>query len=166
MFGDALLVSPVESDKLKTDVYLPKGDWYRLSTNEKLKGGKIVNVASPLTDLPVFVKAGAIIPMQSVRQSTAAKGDGILLLHIWNGKKTSEFLYYEDDGLSYNYEQGAYYKRTIRLDPKKKSVTLSAVEGTFFSRFDKLSIVWHGFERGVNDKVVDFVKEEMMIGFV
>ncbi|WP_439696270.1 glycoside hydrolase family 31 protein [Mucilaginibacter sp. AW1-7] len=166
MFGDALLVAPVESDKLTIDVYLPKGDWYRLSTGEKLKGGKIVNVASPLTDLPVFVKAGAIIPMQSVTQSTAAKGDGILLLHIWNGKKTSEFLYYEDDGLSYNYEQGAYYKRTIRFDPKKKSVTLSAVEGTFFSRFDKLSIVWHGFERGVNDKVVDFVKEEMMIGFV
>ncbi|WP_225976259.1 glycoside hydrolase family 31 protein [Mucilaginibacter ginsenosidivorax] len=166
MFGDALLVAPVESDKLTTDVYLPKGNWYQLSTGEKLKGGKIVKVASPLTDLPVFVKAGAIIPIQSITQSTAAKGDGILQLHIWNGKEATDFLYYEDDGSSYDYEQGAYYKRTIRFDPKKKSVTLSAVEGMFFSRFDKLSIVWHGFERGANDKVVDFVKEEMAVRFV
>ncbi|WP_255369954.1 glycoside hydrolase family 31 protein [Mucilaginibacter sp. OK283] len=166
MFGDALLVAPVESDKFTTDIYLPNGDWYRLSTNEKLKGGKIVNVASPLTDLPVFVKAGSIIPMQSVMQSTAAKGDGILQIHIWAGKEANEFVYYEDDGATYDYERGVYYKRIIRFDPKKKSVTLSAVEGTFFSRFDKLSIVWHGFERGVNDKVVDFMKEEMAVRFV
>ncbi len=161
MFGDALLVAPTESDKLTTDVYLPKGDWYRLSTGEQLKGGKIVRVASPLTDLPVFVKAGAIIPMQSLTQSVAENGDGILQLHIWNGKQANEFVYYEDDGSSYDYERGVYYKRTIKFDPKKKTVTLSTVEGSFVSRFDRLRIIWHGFEGKMNEKVVDLGKEAM-----
>ncbi|MDN3584208.1 glycoside hydrolase family 31 protein [Mucilaginibacter flavus] len=146
MFGDNLLVAPVESDKMNTEVYLLKGDWYRLSTDEKLKGDKIVNVPSPLTDLPVFAKAGAIIPMQNIVQSTTEKGDGILQLHVWNGKEATEFMYYEDDGDSYDYENGAYYKRIIRFDPKHKIVRLLAVEGSFVSRFSKVKIVWHGFE--------------------
>ena len=161
MFGDALLVAPVESDKLITDVYLPKGDWYRLSTGEKLKGGKIVNVTSPLTDLPVFVKAGSIIPMQSITQSTAAKGNGILQLHVWNGREANEFFYYEDDGSSYDYERGVYYKRTVRFDPKKRTVILSAVEGAFVSRFDKVQIVWHAFEDRFEDKPTPLKNEAM-----
>ena len=62
LFGDALMVAPVESTKLTEDVYLPEGEWYRLSTGEKFEGGKVINAAAPLTDLPVFVKAGAIVP--------------------------------------------------------------------------------------------------------
>jgi alpha-glucosidase len=164
MFGDALLVAPVESDKLTTDVYLPKGDWYRLSTNEKLKGGKIVNVLSPLTDLPVFAKAGAIIPMQTVLQSTAQQSDGILQLHIWSGKEANEFVYYEDDGNSYDYENGFYYKRTIRFDPKAKKATLSAVEGNFASRFNKVNVVWHGFEGDkAQDRLIELEKGKLEV---
>ncbi|GAA3974561.1 glycoside hydrolase family 31 protein [Mucilaginibacter dorajii] len=164
MFGDALLVAPVESDKLTTDVYLHKGDWYRLSTDEKLKGGKIVNAPSPLTDLPVFVKAGAIIPMQSVLQNTTEKGDGILQLHVWNGKAANEFVYYEDDGNSYDYENGFYYRRTIRFDPKAKKVTLSAVVGNFASRFSKLKMVWHGFEEmKITKKLIELENEQLEI---
>lgn len=163
MFGDALLVAPVESDKLTTDVYLPKGDWYRLSTDEKLKGGKIIAVASPLTDLPVFVKAGAIIPMQGITQSTAAKGDGILQIHIWNGKEANDFLYYEDDGSSYDYERGVYYKRTIRFDPKKKQVSLLKVEGTFPSKYHQISLELHGFEVSIKKRLFDFDRGVMEI---
>jgi alpha-glucosidase len=163
MFGDALLVAPVESDKLTTDVCLPKGDWYRFSTDEKLKGGKIVKVASPLTDLPVFVKAGAFIPTQSVTQSTAAKGDGILHLHIWDGKEANEFLYYEDDGATYDYERGVYYKRTIRFDPKKKQVSLSKVEGSFPSKYHQISLELHGFEVSIKKRLFDFDRGVMEI---
>jgi alpha-glucosidase len=145
MFGDAMLVVPVESDKLKEDVYLPKGSWYRLSSDELYEGEQIVNVPAPLTDLPVFVKAGSIIPMQSVVQSTNEKGDGVLQIHIWNGSEANSFVYYEDDGVSYDYEQGFYYKRVINFDPVKKSISLSAVEATFKSRFKKLQFVLHGF---------------------
>lgn len=146
MFGDAMLVAPVESTKLTEDVYLPRGSWYRLSSDEFYKGEQIVNVQAPLTDLPVFVKAGGIIPMQSVVQSTNEKGDGILQVHVWNGREANSFIYYEDDGVSYDYEQGVYYKRVISFNPIEKSLSLSSVEGSFKSRFTHLKFVLHGFE--------------------
>jgi alpha-glucosidase len=146
MFGDAMLVVPAESTKLTEDIYLPKGSWYRLSSDELYEGEQIVNVPAPLTDLPVFVKAGSIIPMQSIVQSTNEKGDGILQVHIWNGNEANSFVYYEDDGVSYDYEQGVYYKRHIRFDPVNKSIGLSAVEGVFKSLFMQLRFVLHGFE--------------------
>jgi alpha-glucosidase len=145
MFGDAIMVAPVTSTEKKTDVYLPKGEWYRLSSDKKFTGGQVVNVPSPLTDLPVFIKASAIIPMQSIIQSTAEKGDGVLQLHIWNGTEANEFVYYEDDGSTYNYQNGAYYKRTISFDPVNKAITLNTPEGSFESKFEKLNIWLHDF---------------------
>ena len=146
MFGDAMLVAPVESTKLTEDVYLPRGSWYRLSSDKFYEGEQIVNIQAPLTDLPVFVKAGGIIPMQSVVQSTNEKGDGILQVHVWNGREANSFIYYEDDGVSYDYEQGVYYKRVISFNPIEKSLSLSSVEGSSKSRFTHLKFVLHGFE--------------------
>jgi len=146
LFGDAIMVAPVESTKFTEDVYLPKGEWYRLSTEEKFSGGKATIADAPLTDLPVFVKAGAIIPMQNVIQSTNEKGDGILELNVWYGKDANTFVYYEDDGSSYDYQKGAYYKREINFDPAKGNITLSAVDGTFASKYNKIKLVLHGFD--------------------
>ncbi|MFS2187349.1 glycoside hydrolase family 31 protein [Mucilaginibacter sp. Mucisp84] len=146
MFGDAMLVAPVESTKLTEDVYLPRGSWYRLSSDRFYEGEQIVNVQAPLTDLPVFIKAGGIIPMQSVVQSTNEKGDGILQVHVWNGREANSFIYYEDDGVSYDYEQGVYYKRVISFNPIEKSLSLSSVEGSSKSRFMQLKFVLHGFD--------------------
>jgi len=146
LFGDSMLVAPVESTQLIAEVYLPKGDWYRLSSGEKFSGGQIIQAAAPLTDLPVFIKAGAIIPMQNVIQSTNDPVDGILELHIWHGTETSEFVYYEDDGSSYNYQSGSYYKRAIRFDPSKRSVDLLPVEGSFKSKYNRVTLALHGFD--------------------
>jgi alpha-glucosidase len=145
LFGEAILVAPVESTKFTEDVYLPKGEWYRLSTGEKFTGGKVVTVDAPLNDLPVFIKAGAIIPMQNVIQSTNEKGDGILDLNVWYGKEASSFVYYEDDGSSYDYQKGVYYNREINFDPAKGNITLSAVEGSFVSKYKQIKLVLHGF---------------------
>jgi alpha-glucosidase len=145
LFGDSILVVPVESTKFYEDVYLPKGDWYRLSTVEKFEGGKVVTAPAPLTDLPVFIKAGAIIPMQNVIQSTNEKGDGILEINVWYGKETTSFVYYEDDGTSYNYQQGIYYKREISFDPAKGIISLFEVEGSFLSKYDQIKLMLHGF---------------------
>jgi alpha-glucosidase len=145
LFGDAILVAPVESTKFTEDVYLPKGEWYRLSTGDKFKGGKVIAADAPLTDLPVFIKAGAIIPMQNVIQSTNEKGDGILEVNIWYSKEANNFVYYEDDGSSYDYQKGVYYKREITFDPVKGNITLSAVEGSFTSKYNQIKLVLHGF---------------------
>ncbi|MFD0751810.1 glycoside hydrolase family 31 protein [Mucilaginibacter calamicampi] len=146
MFGEAILVAPVISTALNADVYLPQGEWYRFSTDEYFEGGQVVNVAAPLNDLPVFIKGGAIIPMQSLVQSTSDKNDGVLYIHIWNGANANEFVYYEDDGISYNNEKGEYYKRTIRFEPENRAVTLFAVEGSYPSKYKTMKLVFHGFE--------------------
>jgi len=141
----AILVAPVESTKLTADVYLPAGEWYRLSAGKKFKGGRAIKANAPLTDLPVFIKAGAIIPMQNVIQSTGQKGDGILELNVWYGKEQSSFVYYEDDGSSYDYQKGVYYKREISFDPVKRTISLLEVEGSFQSKYTQIKLSLHGF---------------------
>jgi alpha-glucosidase len=147
LFGDNILVAPVESNKTSTSVYLPAGDWYRLSSDVSYAGNSTIDAAAPLSDLPVFVKAGGIIPMQQVLQNTSEKGDGILSMHIWNGKKGSSYVYYEDDGSSFDNEKGNYYKRNISFAPVQKQVSLSMVQGSFTSRFNTLKLVLHGFSK-------------------
>ena len=145
LFGDSILVAPTKSTDLTTDVYLLAGDWYRFSSDEKCSGGQIVTVDSPLTDLPVFIKAGAIIPTQNIIQSTNEKGDGTLEMHVWYGNEASSFIYYEDDGTSYGYENGAYFKREISFNPDDKTIRFSAVEGSFISKYGNIKLVLHGF---------------------
>ncbi len=155
LFGDNILVAPVESNKTSTSVYLPAGDWYRLSSDVSYVGNSTIEAAAPLSDLPVFVKAGGIIPMQAVVQNTSEKGDGILSIHIWNGKKGSSYVYYEDDGSSFDNEKGNYYKRNISFVPAKKQVLLDKVVGSFNSRFTQLNMVLHGFDAKVKNLVVN-----------
>lgn len=146
LFGDNILVCPVESNKQITDVYLPGNHkWYRLSNDEAFDGAKSYSVAAPLDDLPVFIKAGAIIPMQSVIQHTKEKGNGILYLHVWKSNSNNSFVYYEDDGETYNYEKGSFYKRTISYDATKYEITFSKKEGNYSSKFDMLLLVLHSF---------------------
>ncbi len=164
LFGDSILVAPVISTEFATEIYLPEGNWYRLSTDEKYSGKQVINVDAPLTDLPVFVKAGAIIPMQNVIQSTNNKGDSILLLHIWNSNEPTEFVYYEDDGQTYNYQNGEYHKRIISFDPASKSITLSAVEGSCQSKYKIIKLVMHGFDNSV-DKEIKNESGELIISY-
>jgi len=145
LFGDSLLVAPVESTRFTEEVYLPEGEWYRLSTGEKFAGSRVIIADAPLTDLPVFVKAGAIIPMQQVVQNTSEIGDGILEIHVWYGNEPNSFVYYEDDGITYDYQKEAYYKREIIFDPAKKLIDFSRVEGSFKSKYDQICLVLRGF---------------------
>jgi alpha-glucosidase len=161
LFGDNLLVCPVDSKTFIADVYLPgNAGWYRFSNDEWFAGGKSVYVPSPLNDLPVFVKESAIIPMQSVIQSTKEKGDGILYVHIWKGKTANHFLYYEDDGNSFDYEKGAYYSRNINYDPISDNIVFNKKEGTYSSRFKEVKLVFHGFE---NLKNITFANSNILL---
>ena len=102
--------------------------------------------------------------MQNVIQSTNEKGDGILEINVWYGKEVNSFVYYEDDGSSYDYQKGIYYKREIGFDPAMNKIVLSAVEGSFQSKYDKIKLILHGFKGNikslkVNDKAVDLVDD-------
>ncbi|MHB1921389.1 MAG: glycoside hydrolase family 31 protein [Chitinophagaceae bacterium] len=145
LFGKNMLVAPDGSQQQVERVYLPAGNWYRWSSQRDYQGGTSLWARSPLEDLPVFIKAGAIIPMQSVVQHTGQPGDGILQVHIWWGKDTSSFNYYEDDGTTYQYQKGTYYLRQIRYDPLHRQIVFDPVQGNFLSRFSKIRLILHGF---------------------
>ncbi len=114
MFGPAFLVAPVtEQGQVEKDVYLPAGsDWYNFWTREKLAGGRWVKVAAPIDQIPVFVKAGAIVPIGADIQSTATK-QAIAEIQVYPGKD-GEFKLYDDDGVSYDYEKGKSTLTTLR----------------------------------------------------
>ena len=123
MFGPAFLVAPVTTQgQTEKDVYLPAGDWYNFWTNEKLAGGRWVKVAAPIDRIPLFVRAGSIVPMGADIQSTATH-QAISEIRVYPGKDGS-FALYDDDGSSYAYEkQGG--GRTTRLDWHDATGTLS-----------------------------------------
>ncbi len=148
LFGDGMMVCPVASSQSITEVYLPgTTDWYRLSNDKVYAGGSNYFVESPLEDVPVFVKSGAIVPMQSIVQNTKETGDGILYLHVYKGSLQNSYTYYEDDGETYNYEKAVFYKRLIVYNPLKGIVTLKAKEGSYSSKFQKIKLVLHGFDK-------------------
>jgi alpha-glucosidase len=92
--------------------------------------------------LPVFVKAGALIPMQPAKSNTKAPTD-TLILHIYTGQSSS-FVFYEDDGSTFDYKNGAFAKRNIQYDAEKREVMLSSVEGQYTSMLKKLKVILHG----------------------
>jgi alpha-glucosidase len=145
LFGKSFLVAPFESTKEFGKVWLPAGKWYDLHTDAVQQGGKEHIAELSMLQLPVYVKESSIVPVQSLVQSTSEKPDGTLALHVYKGDVDSSTIYYEDDGASFAYEKGDFYKRTISYDAAKRSITLGAVEGKFKSKFDKLDIVLHGF---------------------
>lgn len=108
MFGPALLVAPVtEQGQTERSVYLPAGtDWYNFWTNERVHGGQRIMVQAPIDTLPVFVRAGSIIPMGASVESTNQK-QAIAEVRVYPGADGS-FALYNDDGQTYAYEQSKY----------------------------------------------------------
>jgi alpha-glucosidase len=113
LFGSSLLVAPIYRPGVTTrSVYLPEGVWYDYWTGERLEGGKSVLAHAPLETMPLYVKAGAIIPEQTLRQHTGESTAEPILLQIHaGGSGKSEFRQYEDDGRTYAFEQGQYTLR-------------------------------------------------------
>jgi alpha-glucosidase len=146
LFGGQILVAPVSSEKNTCNVYFPSGEWVRMTDDRLYNGNTEAVVDCPLDDLPVFVKSGGIIPLQSVIQSTSETPSPALEIHIYNGKGPNTFIYYEDDGVTYNYESGQFYSRLISFDPLNKSIIIGKVDGSFPSKFTMYRFVLHNFE--------------------
>jgi alpha-glucosidase len=145
LFGDNILVAPVSSTQGFAKVYLPEGGWYRMHGDQQYKGNQEVIVDATLNNLPVFIKASAIIPMQSVVQNTGEKPSPVLELHVYHGEKASQYRYYEDDGTTYGFETGAFLKRRIVYNPADRLISLEKTEGNFSSKFSSARLVLHGF---------------------
>lgn len=164
--GQGLLVCPTTSTQEYAKIYLPEGEWYHFFTDERFEGKKHEVVETSMEDLPVFAKAGAIIPLQNVVQTTQEPSDGILRLHVYFGEVQSQQLYYEDDGSSYDFNEGDFYKRILQFDGNAQQLRISPKQGAFESEFKKLKIYLHGFKSEsyeINGNSVNYQVEDIRL---
>ncbi|HEY4359006.1 MAG TPA: TIM-barrel domain-containing protein [Acidobacteriaceae bacterium] len=125
MWGDSLLVAPVhEKDATKRSLYLPRGAWWNFASSERIEGGRKLNTPAPLDTLPIFVKAGAIVPMDPVRQYTHEASTEPTTLRIYPGAN-GHFVWYDDDGSSFNYETGDFMRVSCNWDDTARTLTLT-----------------------------------------
>jgi len=108
MFGPALLVAPVYKQGMTTrKVYLPAGtDWYNYWTHQRYHGGQTVQVQAPIDIIPLFVRAGSILPLGEPILSTATP-QKLAKIEIFAGANAN-FTLYNDNGINYAYEKGDY----------------------------------------------------------
>ena len=131
MFGPALLVAPVTDQGMTSrEVYLPAGaDWYNFWTNEKLKGGQTITATAPIDRIPLFVRAGSIIPMGSAVESTN-EVQKIAKLRVYPGADGA-FDLYTDDGKTYAYESGKFSVSHLMYSDATQKVTHTGAEVGF-----------------------------------
>ncbi|MBR6028683.1 MAG: DUF5110 domain-containing protein [Clostridia bacterium] len=111
------------------DVYLPAGtDWYDLETGERHTGGQTLRVRAPIEKIPVFVRAGGMVPLGSVRQYVDELPQPPLTVTVFPGADGS-FVLYDDAGDGYSYEQGECARITLTWRDQARELTLSAREG-------------------------------------
>ena len=127
MFGPAFLVAPVtEQGAISREVYLPAGaDWYNYWTNERVKGGQTITVSAPIDTLPLFVRAGSILPLGAPVESTHEK-QAIEKIRVYPGANAS-FTLFSDDGTTYSYEKGAGFITHLRWEEAAGKLTHEGV---------------------------------------
>ena len=137
MFGKAFLVAPVtEPNVNEWNVYLPEStSWYDFWTGKQVNGGQTIKTEAPIDKIPLYIKAGSIIPMGQVVQYATEKNDPIEI-RIYPGVD-GEFTLYEDENDNYNYEKGKYSTITFKWDDTKKTLLISDRKGSFPGMIDK-----------------------------
>jgi alpha-D-xyloside xylohydrolase len=172
MFGKAILVAPVTEPKVnEQNVYLPESvEWYNFWTGEHFNGGQTISAKAPLDKIPLFVKAGSIIPMGPVIQYATEKSDPAEI-RIYPGAN-GVFTLYEDENDNYDYEKGKYSTITFKWDDLKKTLTISDRKGSFPGMITecKFSIVKVSANNGVGviavkkyNKVVDYNGKKIVV---
>lgn len=141
MFGPAFLVNPVYEYKARSrDVYLPAGsDWYNFYTGEKLAGGQTITADAPLARVPLFVKAGAIVPTGPLIQHVDEGLNSPLLITVYTGANGS-FDIYEDDGRSLKYQQGEWSRIPLSYDDVTGTLIIGDRVGSFTGMADERNI--------------------------
>jgi alpha-D-xyloside xylohydrolase len=132
MFGPAFLVNPVVEYKARQrSVYLPGGSaWYDFWTGRQLSGGATVTAEAPLETMPLFVRAGSIVPVGPDQQYIGEKPRDQVTLYVYAGSN-GQFSLYEDDGRTYGYERGAFSRIPLAWDDATRTLTIGARAGTF-----------------------------------
>ncbi len=173
MFGPAFMVSPVTeqmysdatatSNSTTRNVYLPKGaDWYDFWKGNKLTGGQTVSADASIDILPLYIKAGSILPMGPKMEYTTQRPADTIELRIYPGANGS-FKFYEDANDNYNYEKGEYATFNFTWNDVKKQLNISARKGSFPGMLQKrifnIVVVGDTHGIGVNEEKADKIIE-------
>jgi alpha-D-xyloside xylohydrolase len=179
MFGPALLVNPVtkpmyygpnstplNSTQKTRPVYLPAGcDWYNFWTGERHSGGQTIIASADLETMPLYVRAGSIIPLEPDSCHADEQPQAQVELRIYPGQDGA-FTLYQDEGDNYNYEKGHFATIQVRWDDKNSSLILGKRQGEYPGMSKNLgfslSVVGEAYEcqvtYGGKQKIVNFIK--------
>jgi len=132
MFGPALLINPVTEYKARTRlVYLPTGSgWYDLQNGKYFEGGQTIEANAPYTDIPVYIKAGSIIPCGPEIQYTTEKQADPIRLFVYTGNDGS-FMLYEDENINYEYEKGKFSMILLSYNEKEHTLNIGKRHGEY-----------------------------------
>ena len=141
MFGSAFLVSPVtermyslpnsKNIKKTRKVYLPKSaNWYDFWTGKLIAGGQTIDAAAPIETLPLYIKAGSIVPMGPYLQYATEKVADPIEIRVYTGAD-ADFVLYEDENDTYNYEQGKFSTIALNWNEASKTLTIKDRKGEF-----------------------------------
>ncbi|MDQ0091069.1 alpha-glucosidase [Paenibacillus anaericanus] len=154
MFGDWLLVSPVVSqDEAVKSIYLPQGQWINYTDGTEYQGGQTITHQVDLTnwsDIPLFIKRGAIIPIQPVMNYIGEKKVDVLTVDVFPDTSETSFFYYDDDGDTYSYETGQYFRQQLSTQAKAGELvfTTASKVGTFTPDLGYYLVKFHGLAGG------------------
>ncbi|WP_163539855.1 TIM-barrel domain-containing protein [Gracilibacillus sp. YIM 98692] len=151
MFGDYLYVSPVvEENKTSKDIYLPPGQWIDYFTGISYAGDQTIHYSldsNEWTDIPLFIKKGAIIPSQKTLDYVGQEDITQVNVDIFPSESETSFTYYDDDGESYSYENGDFLKQEIKAIDQSQNgieVTIEGKQGSYTSPLEDYFIEIHG----------------------
>lgn len=137
MFGDIMACPVTDPGVDSREVYLPAGaDWYDFWTGKRFDGGEKISADAPLDQLPLFVKAGSIVPTTEVVEYSAASVGKPITIDIYPGKD-AEFTLYDDAGDNYDFEKGECTRIKMKWDDKKNTLIIDDSEGTYEGAPDK-----------------------------
>ncbi|MBZ5625501.1 MAG: glycoside hydrolase family 31 protein [Acidobacteriia bacterium] len=165
LFGPSILVNPVTEQGATTrHVYLPKTQWYDFWTGKLIEGGKAIDAPAPLDQIPLYVRAGSIVPMgPDVEYATEKPADPIEL-RVYRGA-SANFTLYEDENDNYNYEKGVYATIPVQWDEAGQTLNIGERKGSFpgmlANRIFRVVFVGEGHGTGIGgtaqiDRVVEY----------
>lgn len=136
LYGPSLLVAPVtDAGATARDVYLPAGaDWYDFWTGDKLRGGQTIHRDAPLDVIPLYVRAGSILPLGPEEEYTGQYPNAPIELRIYPGSD-GESSIYSDDGVTYRYEKGYHATLTIQWSDGSRTLAFHALQGNLPGAF-------------------------------
>ncbi len=164
MFGPAIMVCPVYEYKARErEVYLPKGNgWYNAYDGSFLEGGKTILASAPYERMPLFVKAGSILPVGPEIEYTDQKLDAPIKLVVYTGDD-AHFELYEDEGLNYNYEKEQYSMIPVSWSEKEGKLTIGKRKGAFKGMLQErtFNVVFATKDNNVDFKFDDYKGKEV-----